>query len=317
MSKEDVLKALRKRYKDDSIVTRLDADPQSVEVISTGSRLLDHAIGVGGVPRGRITEIYGPDYSGKTTICYYIMAEAQAKGEEVVYIDMEHAFEPSWAKICGVKVENLLISQPDYAEQALEIAEALVRSGFYSLVVVDSVAALVPLAELEGDMGDSHMGLQARLMSQALRKLVGPIRKSNAAVVFTNQLRTKIGVMYGSPDVTSGGRALSYYAAVRIEIRASHRKELAKMGITRVTAKVRKNKVGPPYREAVFDIIENEGIDLWGDLLDWLVLTGQIEKRGSYFYIGGTSIGQGALQAKAWLEENWKDDIQRDLATNS
>lgn len=306
--KSEILKALRKRY-GNGVIMKLDDAPQLVEAVPTGSRVLDHALRVGGIPRGRITEIYGPDYSGKTTLAYHVMAEAQAMGGEVVYIDTEHSFEPSWAATCGVSLGELVISQPDYGEQALDIAEALVRSGDYAVIVIDSVAALVPKAELEGDMGQAHMGLQARLMSQALRKLAGAIRKSNTAVVFTNQLRTNIGTTYGNPEVTSGGKALKYYAAVRLEVRASHRKELAKMGVTRVTVKVRKNKVGPPYGEAVFDIVQDQGIDAWSDLLDWLVLTEQVEKRGSWFYLGEESIGQGAAQAKAWLRENWKEDM--------
>jgi recombination protein RecA len=276
-----------------------------VETIPTGSLALDLALGVGGIPRGRVTEIYGPEASGKTTICQHIVAEAQRKGGVCAYIDMEHALDPPYAGLCGVKVEELYISQPDTGEQALEIAETLVRSGAVDVVVIDSVAALVPRAEIEGDMGDATMGLQARLMSQALRKLSGVIKQTNTAVVFTNQLRQKIGVMFGNPETTTGGMALKFYASVRLDVR---RIESIKVGQevvgNRTRVRVVKNKVAPPFKVAEFDIMYNEGISKVGDILDLGVELGLIEKRGTFYTYGDERIGQGRENAKQALREN-------------
>jgi recombination protein RecA len=278
---------------------------QGVAVIPTGSLALDLALGVGGIPRGRVTEIYGPEASGKTTLCQHIVAEAQRAGGVCAYIDMEHALDPGYAGRCGVDVDNLYISQPDMGEQALEIAETLVRSGAVDVVVVDSVAALVPRAEIEGDMGDATMGAQARLMSQALRKLSGAIKQTNTAVVFTNQLRQKIGVMFGNPETTTGGVALKYYASVRLDVR---RIESIKVGQeiigNRARVRVVKNKVAPPFRVAEFDIMYNEGISKVGDLLDIGVDTGLIEKRGAFYSYGETRLGQGRENAKGYLKDN-------------
>ncbi|MFN2134366.1 MAG: recombinase RecA, partial [Candidatus Promineifilaceae bacterium] len=276
-----------------------------VETIPTGSLSLDIALGVGGVPRGRVVEIYGPESSGKTTLCQHIIAEAQRMGGLCAFIDMEHALDPVYAARCGVDVNNLYVSQPDTGEQALEIAEALIRSGTMDVVVVDSVAALVPRAEIEGEMGDSHMGLQARLMSQALRKLSGVIKQTNTVVIFTNQLRQKIGVMFGNPETTSGGNALKFYASVRLDIR---RVQALKAGGevigNRTRVKVKKNKVAPPFTECEFDIMYNEGISLTGDVLDLAVEYGLVDKRGAYFRYGETLIGQGRENAKIFLFEN-------------
>jgi recombination protein RecA len=282
-----------------------DASHMQVETIPTGSLSLDIALGVGGVPRGRVVEIYGPESSGKTTLCQHIIAEAQRMGGLCAFIDMEHALDPVYAARCGVDVNNLYVSQPDTGEQALEIAEALIRSGTMDVVVVDSVAALVPRAEIEGEMGDSHMGLQARLMSQALRKLSGVIKQTNTVVIFTNQLRQKIGVMFGNPETTSGGNALKFYASVRLDIR---RVQALKAGGevigNRTRVKVKKNKVAPPFTECEFDIMYNEGISLTGDVLDLAVEYGLVDKRGAYFRYGETLIGQGRENAKSYLAED-------------
>jgi recombination protein RecA len=276
-----------------------------VETIPTGSLSLDLALGVGGIPRGRVTEIYGPESSGKTTLCQHIVAEAQRQGGVCAYIDMEHALDPAYAEKCGVQVENLYISQPDTGEQALEIAETLVRSGAVDVVVIDSVAALVPRAEIEGDMGDATMGMQARLMSQALRKLSGVIKQTNTAVVFTNQLRQKIGVMFGNPETTTGGMALKFYASVRLDVR---RIESIKVGQevvgSRTRVRVVKNKVAPPFKVAEFDILYNEGISKAGDVLDLGVTLGVIEKRGSFYTVGEQRIGQGRENARQTLKDN-------------
>jgi recombination protein RecA len=276
-----------------------------VEAVPTGSLALDLALGVGGIPRGRVTEIYGPEASGKTTLAQHIVAEAQRRGGVCAFIDMEHALDPSYAERCGVDVENLYISQPDTGEQALEIAETLVRSGAVEVVVIDSVAALVPRAEIEGDMGDAHMGMQARLMSQALRKLSGAIKQTNTAVIFTNQLRQKIGVVFGNPETTTGGRALKFYASVRLDMR---RVESIKVGQevvgNRVRVRVVKNKVAPPFKVAEFDIMYNEGISKVGGILDLGVDMGLIEKRGSYYSYGDLRIGQGRENAKGYMREN-------------
>jgi recombination protein RecA len=280
-----------------------EAERPRVAAIPTGSLSLDLALGIGGVPRGRITEIYGPEASGKTTICQHIIAEAQRMGGIAAFIDVEHVLDPAYAARCGVNVGELYISQPDTGEQALEIAEALIRSGAVDVVVIDSVAALVPRAEIEGEMGDSHVGLQARLMSQALRKLVGAIKSSNTALVFTNQLRQKIGVMFGNPETTSGGLALKFYASVRIDVRriASIKQGGETVGNrTRVT--IKKNKVAPPFRQAEFDIMYNRGISKAGDLLDLGTLMGIIEKRGSFYSFQDLRLGQGRENAKDFLE---------------
>src|SRR5215210_5205366 len=287
-----------------------------VEAIPTGSIALDIALGVGGIPRGRVIEIYGPEASGKTTIVQHIIAEAQRTGGVAALIDAEHALDPTYARNCGVQIDDLFISQPDTGEQALEIAEALVRSGALDVVAVDSVAALVPRAELEGDMGDAHVGLQARLMSQALRKLTGAISRSKTSVIFTNQLREKVGVMFGNPETTPGGRALKFYASVRLDVR---RTETIKQGTeaigSRAKVRVVKNKVAPPFRVAEFDIMFNEGISKEGGLLDMGVELAIVRKSGAFFSFGETRIGQGRENAKEFLRKN-KDitnEIERQI----
>jgi recombination protein RecA len=278
-----------------------------VEAIPTGSLALDLALGVGGVPKGRIVEIYGPESSGKTTLCQHIIAEAQKQGGVAAFVDVEHAFDPVYAAKCGVKIEDLYVSQPDTGEQALEITEALVRSGVLSVVVVDSVAALVPRAEIEGEMGDSHVGLQARLMSQALRKLTGAIKTTNTVVIFTNQLRQKIGVMFGSPETTTGGMALRFYASVRLDIRRIDGiKEGSEVTGNRTRVTVKKNKVAPPFKVAEFDIMYNQGISKEGDVLDLAVEHGIIEKRGSFYSYEDNRLAQGRENSKTFLEENPK-----------
>ena len=290
-----------------------------VDAIPTGSLSLDIALGIGGVPKGRIIEIYGPESSGKTTLALHVIAEAQKRGGEVAFVDAEHALDPTYARALGVKVEDMLIAQPDTGEQALEITEALVRSGAIDVVVVDSVAALVPRAEIEGEMGDSYVGLQARLMSQALRKLTGAIGKTNCIVIFINQLREKVGIMYGNPEVTTGGRALKFYASVRIDVR---RIEALKNGSeivgNRTRAKVVKNKVAPPFREAEFDIMYGEGISHFGELIDLGVKLELVQKSGSWFSIGETRIGQGRDAAKRYLQENPEvaDKLEADIRKN-
>ena len=288
----------------------------SVEAVPTGSIALDLALGVGGIPRGRVTEIYGPEASGKTTLVQHIVAEAQRGGGVAALIDAEHALDPTYARNCGVNVDELFVSQPDTGEQALEICEALVRSGALDVVAVDSVAALVPRAELEGEMGDSHVGLQARLMSQALRKLTGAISRSKTAVIFTNQLREKVGVMFGNPEVTPGGRALKFYASVRLDVR---RVEQIKQGTevvgSRTRVRVVKNKVAPPFRVAEFDIMYNEGISKTGGLLDVGMELALVRKTGSFFSFGDTRLGQGRENAKEFLKKNPEiaQDIERQI----
>ena len=288
-------------------IMRLGAGSQRVRVdaIPTGAINLDAAIGVGGVPRGRVTEIYGPESSGKTTLCLHVVANAQRDGGVAAYIDAEHALDTEYARKLGVDVENLLISQPDTGEQALEICEILVRSGAVDVVVVDSVAALVPKAEIEGDMGDSHVGLQARLMSQALRKLTGAIARSKAAVIFVNQLREKIGVMFGNPETTTGGKALKFYASVRMDIRRiGPVKEKEDVVGSHVRVKVVKNKVAPPFKQAEFDIMYAEGISHTSLLVDIAAESGIIEKSGAWYSYNGAKIGQGRENAKLYLKDN-------------
>ena len=312
---DKTLTDLTKRFGDGAIMRLGEAKHMNVESIPTGSLALDLALGIGGVPRGRVTEIFGPESSGKTTICQHIVAEAQRRGGVCGFVDMEHALDPTYAARCGVDIDNLYISQPDTGEQALEIAEALVRSGALDVVVVDSVAALVPRAEIEGEMGDSHMGLQARLMSQALRKLSGAIKQSNTAVIFTNQLRQKIGVMFGNPETTAGGMALKFYASVRLDVRRIQAiKEGADVIGARTRVRVIKNKVAPPFREAEFDIMYNEGISKVGDLIDIGSAMEIITKRGAFFSYNDTRIGQGRENAKNYLKANPAMAEEIDLA---
>jgi len=302
---DTALKTVRKRFGEGSIMKLGDATHLNVEAISTGSLSLDIALGVGGVPRGRITEIYGPEGSGKTTICQHIIAEAQKMGGTAAMIDVEHALDPAYAQVCGVNVDDLYISQPDTGEEALEIAEAMIRSGAIDVLVIDSVAALVPRAEIEGEMGDSHPGLQARLMSQALRKLSGAIKQSNVAVIFTNQLRQKIGVVFGNPETTSGGMALKFYASVRMDIRRIQAiKQGGEVVGNRTRVRVTKNKVAPPFREAEFDIMYNEGLSRAGDVLDLAVEMDIITKRGSFFSYKDERLAQGRENTKEMLKAN-------------
>ncbi len=294
-----------KRYGEGSIMRLGEAKHMETEAYPTGSLSLDIALGVGGIPRGRITEIYGPESSGKTTLCQHIIAEAQKMGGVAAFIDMEHALDPVYAARVGVDIDTLLVSQPDTGEQALEIVETLVRSGGIDVVVIDSVAALVPRSEIEGDMGDSTMGVQARLMSQALRKLSGAINQTKTAVIFTNQLRQKIGVMFGNPETTTGGQALKFYASVRLDVR---RIQAIKVGDevigNRTRVKVVKNKVAPPFRSAEFDIMFNEGISKSGDVLDLATKFEVVSKRGAFFSYGDLRLGQGRENAKDYLRQN-------------
>jgi recombination protein RecA len=301
---EATLAGIQKRFGDGAIMRLGDATHMQVDVIPTGALALDIVLGVGGLPRGRVIEIYGPESSGKTTLCQHVIAEAQRVGGICAFVDMEHALDPTYAARCGVDIDNLYVSQPDTGEQALEIAEALIRSGTMDVVVIDSVAALVPRAEIEGEMGDAHVGLQARLMSQALRKMSGVIKQTNTIVIFTNQLREKIGVMFGNPETTPGGNALKFYASVRLDIR---RIQSIKVGNdvvgNRTRVKVKKNKVAPPFGEAEFDIMYNEGVSKIGGVLDLAVDHSLVDKRGAYFRYGELLLGQGRENAKQFLAD--------------
>ena len=304
---EAAMSQIEKQFGKGSVMKLGEFKAMEIEAIPTGALSLDIALGIGGVPRGRIIEVFGPESSGKTTLALHIIAEAQKMGGEAAFIDAEHALDPVYAKKLGVDIDNLIVSQPDTGEQALEITESLVRSGALDVIVVDSVAALVPKAEIDGDMGDSHMGLQARLMSQALRKLAGAINKSKTVLIFINQLREKIGVMFGNPETTTGGRALKFYASVRMDIRKIENiKQDGEVKGNRVRVKVIKNKVAPPFREAEFDIIYGEGISKEGNILDMAVNLDIVEKAGSWFSYNGERIGQGRENVKKYLKENPK-----------
>ena len=316
---ETAISQIEKNFGKGTVMRLGDRPEMNVEAIPTGSLALDAALGIGGVPKGRIIEIYGPESSGKTTLALHIVAQAQKRGGEVAFVDAEHALDPDYASRIGVDIDSMLVSQPDTGEQALEITDALVRSGAVDVVVVDSVAALTPRAEIEGEMGDTFVGLQARLMSQALRKLAGNISKTNCVVIFINQLRMKIGVMYGNPETTTGGNALKFYASVRIDIR---RTEAIKNGTeivgNRTRAKIVKNKVAPPFKEAIFDIMYGEGISKWGELVDLAVQLELINKSGSWFSIGDERFGQGRDNAKLYLQEHpdVADRIEQEVREN-
>ena len=302
---EMAMSQIEKQFGKGSVMKLGEFKAMEVEAIPTGALSLDIALGIGGVPRGRIIEIYGPESSGKTTLALHVIAEAQKMGGEAAFIDAEHALDPIYARKLGVDIDDLIVSQPDTGEQALEITESLIRSGALDVIVVDSVAALVPKAEIDGDMGDSHMGLQARLMSQALRKLAGALNKTKTVLIFINQLREKIGVMFGNPETTTGGRALKFYASVRMDIRKIENiKQDGEVKGSRVRVKVIKNKVAPPFREAEFDIVYGEGISKAGNILDMAVNLDIIEKAGSWFSYNGERIGQGRENVKKYLKEN-------------
>ena len=302
---QTALAQLDKSFGKGTVMRLGDRPEMNVEAVPTGSLALDAALGIGGVPKGRIIEIYGPESSGKTTLALHILAECQKMGGEVAFVDAEHALDPVYAEALGVDINNMLVSQPDTGEQALEITDALVRSGAVDAVVVDSVAALTPRAEIEGEMGDAFVGLQARLMSQALRKLAGTINKTNCVVIFINQLRMKIGVMYGNPETTTGGNALKFYASVRLDVRRTESiKEGGNVIGNKTRVKVVKNKVAPPFREAMFDIMYGQGISKWGELVDLAVEMDIVQKSGSWFSMGDERIGQGKESVKTFLQSN-------------
>ncbi len=309
---ETALSQIEKQFGKGAVMRLGQNTHMNIEHISTGSLSLDIALGIGGLPRGRIVEIYGPESSGKTTLSLHCIAEGQKNGGNAAFIDVEHALDPDYAACLGVDVNSLLVSQPDTGEDALEIAEALIRSGAIDVIVIDSVAALVPKAEIEGEMGDSHVGLHARLMSQALRKLAGAINKSNCVAIFINQLREKVGVIYGNPEVTTGGRALKFYSSVRIDIRRVETlKSNGEMVGSRTRAKVVKNKIAPPFREAEFDIMYGEGISKVGELVDLAVKADVMQKSGAWFYYGETRLGQGRDNVKEFLRNN--DDVRNEI----
>lgn len=311
---ESALHQIEKSFGKGSIMRFGDSAVVPIEVIPTGSLGLDHALGVGGIPRGRVTEVYGPESSGKTTLALHFIAEAQKLGGIAAFVDAEHAFDAKYAKVLGVDIDNLLISQPDTGEQALDISETLVRSGAIDIIVIDSVAALVPRAEIEGDMGDPHMGLQARLMSQALRKLTAVISKSKTSVIFINQIRMRIGVMFGNPETTTGGNALKFYSTIRLDIRKiATIKENQEIVGSRTRVRVVKNKVAPPFRDAEFDITYGKGISRTGELLDLAAKYEIVEKSGAWYSFGGDRLGQGREAAKHFLDEN--DDIYKNIET--
>ena len=314
------LSQIEKQFGKGSVMKLGEYKAMEVEAISTGALSLDMALGIGGLPRGRIIEVYGPESSGKTTLALHVIAEAQKQGGEAAFIDAEHALDPVYAKKLGVNIDDLIVSQPDTGEQALEITESLVRSGALDVIVVDSVAALVPKAEIDGDMGDSHMGLQARLMSQALRKLAGAINKTKTIIIFINQLREKVGVMFGNPETTTGGRALKFYASVRLDIRKIENiKQDGNVIGNRARVKIVKNKVAPPFREAEFDIMYGEGISKIGNIFDMAVNLDIIEKSGSWFSYNGDRIGQGRENAKKYLQDNPKilEEVEKKVRGNS
>ena len=316
---EMAMSQIEKQFGKGSVMKLGEFKAMEVEAIPTGALSLDMALGIGGVPRGRIIEVFGPESSGKTTLALHIVAEAQKMGGDAAFIDAEHALDPVYAKKLGVDIDNLIVSQPDTGEQALEITESLVRSGALDVIVVDSVAALVPKAEIDGDMGDSHMGLQARLMSQALRKLTGALNKTKTVLIFINQLREKIGVMFGNPETTTGGRALKFYASVRLDIRKIENiKQDGEVKGNRVRVKVIKNKVAPPFREAEFDGVYGEGISTAGNILDMAVNLDIIEKSGSWFSYNGERIGQGRENVKRYLKENPKllEEVESKVRAN-
>ena len=316
---EAAMSQIEKQFGKGSVMKLGEFKAMEIEAIPTGALSLDMALGIGGVPRGRIIEVFGPESSGKTTLALHVVAEAQKMGGEAAFIDAEHALDPVYARKLGVDIDNLIVSQPDTGEQALEITEALVRSGALDVVVVDSVAALVPKAEIDGEMGDSHMGLQARLMSQALRKLAGAINKSKTVLIFINQLREKIGVMFGNPETTTGGRALKFYASVRMDIRKTEMmKQDGQVIGNRVRVKVIKNKVAPPFREAEFDVLYGKGISKVGNILDMAVNLDIVEKSGAWFSYNGQRISQGRENAKRYLEEHpdIMDEIEKKVRDN-
>ena len=313
---DQVLLDIEKQFGKGAIMKLGDHEHQKIDVISSGSISLDIALGIGGYPKGRIIEIFGPESSGKTTFALHAIAESQKKGGRAAFIDAEHALDPVYASKLGVNINDLLLSQPDNGEQALEICEALVRSGAISIIVVDSVAALVPQAEIEGEMGDSHVGLQARLMSQALRKLSGIVNKTNTVVIFINQLREKVGVMFGNPEVTPGGRALKFYSSVRLEIRKGEQIKLGSDAVgNRTNIKVVKNKMAPPFKACSVDIIYGEGVSITGEIVDLGVEANILEKSGAWYSYNGDKVGQGKENVKEWLKKNSaiKDEIEKKI----